>query len=151
MICFALKCADGHAFESWFKSGPAFDSLAKSGLLECPACGSASVTKAVMAPRVAKAEQSAGARPAGHDTVQTSALKPPKTELEQTIARIRKAVEANSDYVGDKFASEARDIHAGHAPERPIHGEANLDDARKLIDDGIPVLPLPFRNPNKLS
>lgn len=131
MIRYTLKCDRDHAFESWFQSAGAFDALENAGQLACPACGSSKVAKALMAPAVKPAEQSA--RPL---TAQT--------EQEKLLASMRRHIEENSEYVGMNFASEARAIHAGDAPDRAIYGEARADEARSLIEEGVPVAPLPF-------
>ena len=131
MVRYSLRCADGHGFESWFASAQAFDDLAGRGLLLCAECGSARVEKALMAPAVA-----APARPGD--------LAAPKGPREEMLSRMRAHVEANSDYVGLSFAAEARRMHEGQAPERAIWGEARPDEARALVEDGIPVAPLPF-------
>ena len=127
MISFQLKCDHDHQFESWFQSGAAFDKLVAAGMVNCVSCGSAKVTKTIMAPAVS-----------------TSSEIPAPKQTENTLAAMREKVEATSDYVGKSFVKEARDMHDGIAPERPIYGEANLQDAKKLVDDGIPVVPLPF-------
>lgn len=147
MIQFSLKCADGHRFDSWFQSASAFDTLKDRGLVACSVCGSASVEKAVMAPRVTTGRSKTGEK-AG--TV-SGALSQPGSEMEKAVAALRKKVEAESDYVGDRFAEEARKIHDGEADARSIHGEARLDEARKLVEDGIPVMPLPFLNNRKAN
>jgi hypothetical protein len=137
MIRFSLKCAKDHSFESWFPSGSAFEALKEAGHVSCPVCGSGEVDKALMAPSVAVArgEAEGPARPS---------LGAPATELEAALAALRRQVEENSDYVGMDFVTEARRIHAGEAPERAIYGEARADEARKLLEDGVPVAPLPF-------
>lgn len=138
MIKFSLRCADGHDFESWFQSAEAFDTLKAAGHLACAVCGGANVEKAVMAPRVRTARDPAQAGKAGPLRAATS-------PAEQALAALKAHVEANSDYVGMEFAREARAIHEGTAPERPIYGEARAEEARRLIEDGVPVAPLPFR------
>jgi len=127
MIRFHLKCDENHEFESWFQSGDAFDKLVAAGMVNCTSCGSAKVSKSIMAPAVSTSSDIIAPKP-----------------TENAIAALRDKVEASSDYVGKGFAREARDMHDGVAPERPIYGEANLQDAKKLVDDGIPVVPLPF-------
>jgi hypothetical protein len=139
MIRFALKCEAGHDFESWFKSGEGFEALAGAGHVACPACGSTHVSKALMAPSVRPARKAA-ANPAAVDRP----LAAPASEVEAALAALRREVEKNSDYVGMNFAAEARRIHAGDAPERSIYGEAKPEEARRLIEDGVPVAPLPF-------
>ena len=146
MIHYALKCGAGHGFDSWFQSATAFDRLAGAGLLTCAVCGGADVAKGLMAPMVQTAETAApdpataGASPA--PPMQQLAL--PTTELQKQIAELRRKVEENSTYVGGNFAAEARAIHDGTAPERSIWGEARPDEARALMEDGVPVAPLPF-------
>ena len=139
MICFSLKCSADHAFESWFQSGQAYDTLQQGGRVTCPVCGSAKVEKSLMAPSVVSA-RSAAVVPAGPQRP----LSTPVSEVETALAALRREVEQNSDYVGLNFAAEARRIHAGEAPGRAIYGEARPDEARKLIEDGVPVAPLPF-------
>lgn len=134
MIRYALKCADEHDFESWFQSADAFDKLQAAGMISCAICGSGDVRKCLMAPSVASSDTPAPARK----------ITAPTSAAEQAIAALRDEVEKNSDYVGRDFAREARLIHTGEAPERAIHGEAELKEARKLLDEGIPVAPLPF-------
>ena len=137
MIRFSLKCAKEHSFESWFQSGSAFEALKAAGHVACPVCGSDEVEKALMAPSVAHPRDAVD--PPGRPRLDT-----PSTELETALAELRRQVEENAEYVGMNFASEARRIHAGDSPERAIYGEARADEARKLLEDGVPVAPLPF-------
>ncbi len=130
MIRYALKCDDGHAFFSWFQSADAFDTLERTGHLACPDCGSDAVAKAVMAPQVA--------------TARAPALAEPETPAQAALANLRREIESKSDYVGRRFATEARAMHDGDSPRRSIWGEARLDEARALVEDGVPVAPLPF-------
>lgn len=139
MIKYALECREGHRFESWFQSNAAFDALKGTQHLSCAVCGSTEVFKALMAPRVRVASEQA-------DQDQT-----PAPEEEQALAALRRKVEETSDYVGEKFTQEARAMHLGDKPERPIYGEARLDQAKSLIEDGVPLLPLPFSPKKKLS
>lgn len=133
MIHYDLICANDHGFDSWFQSADGFDRLVAAGQVACPRCGSVEVRRALMAPAVA---QGSGreARPLGE----------PREGIEAALAELRRQVEANSEYVGMNFAAEARAIHDGAAPERAIYGEARPDEAKKLIEDGVPVAPLPF-------
>ncbi len=139
MIKYALECKDGHQFESWFQSNAAFDALKKTGHLSCTVCGSGNVEKALMAPRV----KAADAQPVD----QSASVR----DTEKALAALRRKVEETSDYVGDKFVQEARAMHLGDKPERAIYGEARLDQARSLIEDGVPLMPLPFMPKKKLS
>ena len=133
MIRFSLQCSKDHHFDSWFKSGAAFDALAGSGQLTCPVCGDGSVEKSLMAPAVRPAEKS-GEKP----------LTLPQNDLEAAMAEMRRAVEENSEYVGLNFAAEARRMHEGEIDPRAIYGEAKLTEAKALLEDGVPVAPLPF-------
>ena len=130
MIQFSLRCDEDHRFESWFKSSAAFEKLHAAGMLSCAICGSVKVDKALMAPKVRDSKS----KPAPREDEQRR----------QTLAELKKKIEENSEYVGLNFAREAREIHQGIAPERSIYGEARADDAKKLIEDGVPVTPLPF-------
>lgn len=137
MIRYTLRCESDHSFESWFGSAAAFDTLREGGHVGCPECGSKKIEKALMAPTVSPARKKAAAHAPG-------ALSRPKDPREAALAELRKHVETNSDYVGMNFAAEARRMHDGETPERSIYGEARADEAKKLIEDGIPVAPLPF-------
>jgi hypothetical protein len=136
MIRYALKCEDSHRFESWFQSGAAFEALMARGLVTCPDCGSASVTKDLMAPKVAASR--------GEGLAPRAMTNAPDPDLVEAISKLRKHVEETSDYVGDRFAHEARAMHDGDQPHRPIYGDVKPEEARKLIEDGVPALPLPF-------
>lgn len=146
MIQFTLKCDKDHRFDSWFQSGAAFDKLKAAGMVTCSICGSAQVEKAIMAPRVRPARMAASAPPpeAPVDLPAPAPLSEPQNAAEEALGKLRRNIEENSEYVGDKFTQEARAMHEGDSPERAIYGEAKLDDAKQLIEDGIPVLPLPF-------
>jgi hypothetical protein len=141
MIRYALKCPADHGFDSWFQSAEGYETLRAAGHLACPVCGSTEVEKSLMAPSVRPSRAGAEERP----------LAAPASDIEAALAELRRQVEQNSDYVGLNFAAEARRIHAGEAPERSIYGEAKPDEARKLIEDGVPVAPLPFIPPRKTN
>ncbi|MFM7655141.1 MAG: DUF1178 family protein [Paracoccaceae bacterium] len=134
MIRYDLKCAKGHEFDGWFKSAEAFDSLSRAGHVSCTICGSPEVDKSIMAPAVRPA-RTAGERPK---------LQEPQNDVEAALAEMRRKIEENSDYVGLNFAAEARAMHEGKIDPRAIHGEAKANEARALLEDGIPVAPLPF-------
>lgn len=149
MIRYALKCGDGHGFESWFQSAEAFDGLADRGLLSCAVCGSAKVSKALMTPRVAVEEgpaQNAMAR-----DPDARPLSGPAHPAEQALRALREHVEKNATNVGGNFAREARAMHLGDVPDRPIYGQAAPEEARALIEDGVPILPLPGTPGNKAN
>ena len=163
MIRYALRCSNDHAFDSWFQSAEAFEKLQSSGHLSCSVCGSQEVTKSVMAPRVATSRRNQetlpGAAPAAasdgsaEESAQSpgarDTLRAPAHPAEQALAKLRDKILAGSEDVGRNFVREARRIHDGEAPSRPIYGEARLDEARKLAEDGVPVAPLPFIPPRK--
>lgn len=147
MIRYSLRCAKDHGFESWFKGADAFAALQGAGQVSCPVCGSTEVRKDLMAPavrpaRTAAAVPQAEARPD---------LTAPASELEAKIAELKRQIEENSEYVGMNFAAEARAMHAGDAPGRAIHGEARPEEARALIEEGLPVAPLPFLPARKVN
>lgn len=151
MIRYSLKCEAGHRFESWFQNAGAFAALETAGQLSCPACGRAKVEKDLMAPSVRPARKAeALATPPVPETAAPN-LRDPESDLEAAIAALRKQIAENSEYVGMNFATEARRIHEGEAPERAIYGEARPEDARKLIEDGLPVAPLPFMPTRKVN
>lgn len=137
MIRYALKCPDGHRFESWFQNADAYEALAAAGQVACPSCGATAVEKDLMAPDVRPARN---ARPLA-----------PENEPEQALAALKAKVEAEGEYVGMGFVKEARAIHEGTAPERLVYGEARADEAIALIEEGVPVAPLPFTPTRKTN
>ncbi|QOG07472.1 DUF1178 family protein [Aureimonas sp. OT7] len=136
MIRYSLRCTScGHGFDGWFRSGADFDRQSAGGLLQCPVCDAARVEKALMAPAVATAPEAAPASMAMvGDRMEAAMAK---------LQELARAVRANSDYVGHKFAEEARRIHFGESEKRGIYGEATAEDVRSLLEDGVPALPLP--------
>jgi hypothetical protein len=140
MIRYTLQCPDGHRFESWFQNAAACEKLAAVGQLTCPQCGSTDIGKSLMAPPVRPARKGA-----------PEAAAPARSDAPSDLARLKAKIEAESDYVGVHFAKEARAIHDGDAPERPIYGEARPAEAMRLIEDGIPVAPLPFMPTRKTN
>jgi hypothetical protein len=133
MIVFDLVCDAAHRFEAWFGSSRDYEDQASKGQIACPVCNSITVGKAVMAPAVpAKSNQKHTTQSLINDDVMAQLL------------LMQRAFEANSDYVGNRFAAEARAIHE-RGEARSIHGEATLDEISALQDDGVPLLPLPFR------
>jgi hypothetical protein len=152
MIRYTLRCDHGHGFESWFQNSSAYDSQVKRKLVSCPACGSAKVEKAIMAPQIGKkkgrapapavAAAPSAATETGSDT-STPLMMAQEAELRAKIKELRDHVTKNADNVGEKFPDEARKMHYGDIEHRPIYGEASPDEARSLIDEGIEVSPLP--------
>ncbi len=144
MIRYALRCSRGHEFESWFQSAAAFDRLAAAGRLGCATCGIAEVGKALMAPAVRTPEPAPAPPSPSPAGAAERPLGTPRDEFERMLAAYRQHVEENADYVGLDFATEVREMHEGRAITRAVWGEARVDEARALIEDGIPVAPLPF-------
>jgi hypothetical protein len=150
MIRYALCCAKGHSFESWFQNSSAYDKQAKRGLVSCPQCGTAKVEKEIMSPRLAGARKRdtapAPSEPASDRTNQTTPVamvSPQEHELRRKLKELREHLTKNSDYVGPKFPEEARKMHYGEIDHRSIYGEATPDDAQKLHEEGIEFHPLP--------
>ena len=155
MIRYRLNCNKAHEFEAWFGSSAAYDRQAKKGLVECPACGSKKVTKAMMAPGVAKRGRGFDREEAAPATapVPAVAAEAPSPEAAQRadmqrqfldmMRKVRAEVETKAEYVGPKFAEEARKIHHKETEARGIWGEATLAEAKELVEDGIDCLPLP--------
>jgi hypothetical protein len=138
MIKYALGCAAGHSFESWFPDSAAYEQQRKRSLVACPECGSTRVEKAIMAPAVRGAERAAGEPQAGPLKDDS------RRHARDMLARIRREIEANTDDVGAKFPEIARAIHLGDEPRRGIRGRASIDEAKSLIEDGVEVMPMPM-------
>lgn len=139
MIRYALRCAEGHEFDSWFRDSAAFDSLYKAKQISCAICGTTRVEKMIMAPAVGNARKGQSA-----ELDSPTDLSVPSSPAEQALRKLHDHVRENSDYVGTEFADEARRIHLGEADARSIWGEATKEDAKSLKDEGIPVAPLPW-------
>lgn len=138
MIVFDLRCGGAHVFEAWFGSTADYEGQRDRGLIACPLCGDTGIDKAVMAPAVAaKGNRRAAPAPTDHAAADAD------PGLAGLLA-LQREMEARSDYVGSAFASEARAMHEGSAPERSIYGEASPAEVRALADDGVLLLPLPF-------
>ena len=151
MIRYTLRCERNHTFESWFQSSAAYESQEKRKLVTCPACGSAKVERAIMAPQIVS-KKGRGSRdevvPAAETTEVTAPSSTPllmaqERELRAKIRELRDHIVKNADNVGEKFPNEARKMHYGDIEHRPIYGEASPEEARALIDEGVEVSPLP--------
>jgi hypothetical protein len=139
MIIFDLRCAPaGHVFEAWFGSSDDYAEQQERGLVSCPICGAAQVEKAPMAPAVPK--KGGGEANASHFSSDPATVK----QMLGALAAMQRKLVEGSDWVGDRFASEARAIHLGEADARSIHGRATREQAESLAEDGIPVAPLLF-------
>src|SRR5215471_15837548 len=130
MILFTLRCAAGHEFDGWFRDGDTFGAQQKAGEVGCPDCGSTEVEKAVMAPNIARS------RPKG----------PPMTpaQMRAALVELRRQVETNCDYVGERFAEEARKIHYGEVDPHGIYGEATKEESHELSEEGISFGRIPW-------
>ena len=156
MIRYALACAEGHQFESWFQDSAAYDKQAKRGLVTCPHCGSAKVDKAIMAPRLSMTAKKRGkpqapeiAAPAASqdstpDTAPVAMMSPQEREFRSKLKELRDHLTKNADNVGGQFPEEARKMHYGEIEHRSIYGEASTDEAKKLAEEGIAFHPLPI-------
>lgn len=145
MICFSLNCANGHNFEGWFRDGATYERQAHDGDVSCPTCGDRAVRKALMAPAVVRsASREAAPPPPSAAPVSTPPPDQVKTAFAVAMLRqLRAHVEANFENVGDRFPEEVRRIHYGESEEREIYGQASLEDAKELVEEGIPIRPLP--------
>jgi hypothetical protein len=127
MIVFDLQCGgDGHVFEAWFRSGADFEEQAAKGLVQCPLCGTPKVAKAPMAPSVRRKGNVVSKSPV------------------EMLAKLQTEMLRNSEWVGDRFADEARAMHLGETEPRAVHGQATAEQASSLVEDGVPIAPLPL-------
>jgi hypothetical protein len=143
VIKYALVCEQRHEFDSWFASSAGYDKQAKRGLVTCPACGSSKVEKAIMAPRLSGTrKQKRAAEPPAAEPV--AMLTPQEQELRTKLKELREHITKNADYVGKKFPEEARKMHYGEVEHRSIYGEASVETAKELSEEGIELHPLPL-------
>ena len=137
MIRYALACAEGHGFEAWFSGSEAYEAQKFKGIVACPVCGSTVVDKTLMAPAVSTTK--------AKDSVRLAANVPEQQQdVAAVLRKLRQHLTDNADYVGPRFAEEARRIHYNEAERRGIYGEASADEARALADEGIEFHPLPI-------
>ena len=134
MIKYSLQCKNLHQFESWFRTSDDYEKLNNEKMLSCEICGSKSISKSLMAPRVNSNEKKQNKK----------TLESIPSKEQKLIKQLKKEVEKNCEYVGDNFEKEARAIHYGDSPERSIYGKTTLKQAKSLYEDGIPVTPLPW-------
>lgn len=133
MIVFALHCGQGHEFEAWFRDGDSFEAQQRAGEIACPECGDTGIEKALMAPRLSRSREPAPLPPA---------------KLRAALHELRRQIETNCDYVGERFAEEARRIHYGETDPHGIYGEASEEESRSLADEGIEFGRIPWIPPN---
>jgi hypothetical protein len=135
VISFSLICGQGHGFEGWFASSDAYEKQRAAGTLACPVCGAVDVDKRLMAPAVATGRREPPMRVAAHTS--------PEPDQMAMLRQIRKHLTENAEYVGPRFAEEARRIHYEESEKRGIYGEASVEDVRLLHEEGIEFHPLP--------
>ena len=145
MILYRLLCDQDHGFEAWFRDSGAFDKQAQLGLLSCPTCGTAKVGKALMTPRIGKSpvQKPADVQPPAPPAV------PPKVAenvalMRKQLLSLRRHIEKSCDYVGPRFAEEARRIHYGETDPHGIYGEASKREAEALLEEGIDIGAVPW-------
>jgi len=158
MIRYALACAQGHSFESWFQNSAAYDKQKKRGLVSCPICGDRKIEKTIMSPRLAGTHRRGRAAPSATAPAPASdapapvseaskapvvMMSPQEREFRQKLRELREHLTKNADYVGQKFPQEARKMHYGEIDHRSIYGEASPQDAKDLHEEGIEFHPLP--------
>jgi len=141
MIKYALACEQAHEFESWFPSSEAYETQRERGFVTCPFCNSSKVDKRIMAPSVARTDKAPVAQPAEAQAM--AVLSDKEREIRAALRALREHVLKNAENVGKDFVEEARRMHYGEAEERSIYGEADLEEARALAEEGIDVLPIP--------
>ena len=151
MIRYALTCDREHAFDVWFKNSADYDQQKRRGLVTCPACGSAKVEKALMAPALGRPSKSISAPLPADQPAPTkeqpkspvAMMSPQERELRGKLKELRDHLTKNADYVGMKFPEEARKMHYGEIEHRSIYGEASSKEAEELHEEGIEFHPLP--------
>lgn len=161
MIRYSLQCERSHGFEAWFRNSATYDAQAQAGEVRCPECGSTQVSKALMAPAVRSGRREPAPRQdreTGGDAGQQSVPEQPSAQsqgegmmhyagkMREMLVEMRRHIEANADYVGDKFADEARKIHKGETEQRNIYGEASDDEAESLAEEGVEFGRIPWVN-----
>jgi hypothetical protein len=148
MILYELRCATGHGFEAWFRNADTYDQQHAAHQIACPVCGDGDVSKAPMAPRIARSSKSTPepTAPASQNTGQPGPeIAPEQLRMVMSkIAELNKHIAETSDYVGKAFAEEARKIHYGETEHREIYGEASADEAAELREEGIAVAAIPW-------
>ena len=138
MIVFSLECKlCGVSFEGWFQNSSDFEKQKKQKILNCPSCNSSTIKKKIMAPNVSKKSNS-----------QNQKI---KKSVATNISKLKKTIEKNFDYVGEQFTEEAKKIKYGEVKDRPIYGEASIEQTKELIDEEINIMPLPFSSKRKTN
>jgi len=145
MILYKLACKNDHSFDAWFRDSASCDDQISARQVVCPTCGSTSVSKALMAPRVAKGRGDAQEpEPSRRHQLTNDPQAVAHADLIKALRELRKHIETRCDYVGRRFPEEARKIHDGEVEHRDIHGEPSPDEARRLRDEGIEIYGIPW-------
>lgn len=147
MIVFDLRCSSAHVFEAWFGASAAYDEQRERGLLSCPLCGDTDISKAVMAPNIGTKGNRASEAPVPATTPSAPAPMPTPAAVKaalQGLAQAQAKMLSQSKWVGRGFAEEARAMHDGTVEQAPIHGQTTVAEAKALIEEGIPIAPLPM-------
>jgi hypothetical protein len=131
VIRYSLACVGEHEFEAWFSNSAAYDGQRKKGQVECPVCGSRDVRKQIMAPAIRTSGEKSGRK------------RSPEAEFARMAGKVRTEIATSHEYVGERFAEEARSMFYGEAAERPVWGEVTPDVAEELLDEGVPAVPIP--------
>ena len=147
MIRYSLVCEAGHRFDSWFPDSSASETQIDGGLVECPECGSSRIEKAIMAPSIGRAGRQADPEPAPAPQPEpqpVALMSGREKELRRLLKEVREHVKKNADYVGEEFPELARQMHHEEIEKRSIYGEAQPDEVKELLEEGVEVQPLPI-------
>ncbi len=143
MIRYDLHCEAGHGFESWFRSSGDYDAQRKKKLVECPVCGSQEIEKQIMAPRLARTDKGARAKPLD-EKAPVAMMSPEEAEFRQKLRELRDHVTKNAENVGEKFPDLARKMHNEEIERRSIYGEASPEEVKSLLEEDVDIHPLPL-------
>ena len=153
MIVYDLACSAGHRFEGWFASSTDFDDQRQRGLVTCPTCGGDQVDKAPMAPAVPRKGNQVAPSGQTQQTMVSAPFPPEAAQILAKLAEVQAQVLKSSRWVGKDFAEKSREMHYGERDIETIHGQATLDEAQELLEEGIAVMPLlvPVADPEELN
>ena len=136
MIKYILKCCKGHEFESWFSNSNEFDKLNKKKLLECIYCSSNNIKKSIMAPMISGSKKDKDEN--------TILLKENLSTKKNELLKIRKFVEKNFEYVGDKFSQKVREVYYDRNTKKSIYGTTTPEEREELAEEGIDLISIPW-------
>ena len=141
MIKFDLKCINDHIFEASFDDSSSFENQRKKKLIQCPYCNNSKISKSIMAPNITSKSNNSKKLKRSQERIYAN--------YNQQVKKLKKEIEKNYTYVGNKFPEEARKIHYGEKEDKPIYGEATEKESKDLIEEGIPLIRLPFEKKQK--